>query len=146
MAKQLVLKGGSDSWRNTGDFLGKIFREFSAQAETKSEKALLNAALWVENTSKLLMRNRTDISEDGLPPRVDTGRLRASITHRLLRESDTKMIAEVGTNVEYATDLEYGTSKRFKHPFLTPALDKNIQSVVDLQRDAIREAANAAKS
>jgi phage gpG-like protein len=146
MAKQLVLKGGNEGGRIVGLFLGQIFREFSAQAESKSEKALLRAALQVENTSKLLMRNRTDVSEDGLPPRVDTGRLRASITHRLIKENDTKMIAEVGTNVEYATDLEYGTSKRFKHPFLTPALDKNIQAIVDMERDAIREAANAARS
>ena len=37
---------------------------------------------------------------------VDTGRLRASITHRMMG-----MGAEVGTNVKYASFVEYGTEK-----------------------------------
>ena len=40
---------------------------------------------------------------------VDTGRLRASITHRVYPVGSTKLVAEVGTNVEYAAAQEYGT-------------------------------------
>ena len=55
---------------------------------------------------------------------VDTGRLRMSIT------SDTSNInnfeASVGTNVEYATHVEYGTRKQSPKPYLRPAYNKNV--------------------
>lgn len=47
---------------------------------------------------------------------TDTGRLRGSIT------TDAKGLeAEVGTNVEYASYVEYGTSKQKAQPYMTPA-------------------------
>ena len=52
---------------------------------------------------------------------VDTGRLRASITTEI-----GKLEAEVGTNVEYAQSVEFGTSKQKAQPFMRPALDKAI--------------------
>lgn len=47
---------------------------------------------------------------------VDTGRLRNSITHTTDEDS-----AYIGTNVEYAPYVEYGTSKTIAQPFLEPA-------------------------
>ena len=52
---------------------------------------------------------------------VDTGKLRASITTEV-----GKLEAEVGTNVEYAPCVEFGTSKQSAQPFMRPALDKAI--------------------
>ena len=52
---------------------------------------------------------------------VDTGKLRASITTEV-----GKLEAEVGTNVEYALYVEFGTSKQSAQPFMRPALDKAI--------------------
>lgn len=49
---------------------------------------------------------------------VDTGRLRASISHAV-DESDEA--AYIGTNVEYAPYVEYGTSKMKAQPYLKPA-------------------------
>ncbi|MCR5271995.1 MAG: HK97 gp10 family phage protein [Lachnospiraceae bacterium] len=46
---------------------------------------------------------------------VDTGRLRNSITHAA-EGDDTEVI---GTNVEYAPYIEYGTSKMKERPYLT---------------------------
>lgn len=42
---------------------------------------------------------------------VDTGRLRNSITHRVRTElgANARVVAEVGTNVEYAASQEFGT-------------------------------------
>lgn len=42
---------------------------------------------------------------------VDTGRLRNSITHRVRTElgANPRIVAEVGTNVEYAAAQEFGT-------------------------------------
>lgn len=47
---------------------------------------------------------------------VDTGRLRNSITHVSDGES-----AYIGTNVEYASFVELGTSKMHARPYLKPA-------------------------
>ena len=60
---------------------------------------------------------------------VDTGRLRSSITAELIR-SDGRPKDVVGTNVEYAPFVEFGTSKQPAQPFLRPAaqqvLNKNV--------------------
>ena len=49
---------------------------------------------------------------------VDTGRLRASITHAL---DEDEQAVYIGTNVEYAPYVEMGTSKTKAKPFLKPA-------------------------
>lgn len=54
---------------------------------------------------------------------VDTGRLRASITHEV--DGDA---VNVGTDVEYASYVEYGTSKTKAQPFLEPAITENMDS------------------
>lgn len=52
---------------------------------------------------------------------VDTGRLRSSIT--MVLESDSEgLYAVVGTNVDYAEHVEFGTSTQRPQPFLRPAL------------------------
>lgn len=52
---------------------------------------------------------------------VDTGRLRASIAW--VRGEDARgPYAEIGTNVEYAPHVEYGTQHMAAQPFMRPAL------------------------
>jgi HK97 gp10 family phage protein len=53
---------------------------------------------------------------------VDTGRLRSSIARDLGGDSEG-IVARVGTNVEYAPHVEFGTSRQQAQPFLRPALD-----------------------
>jgi HK97 gp10 family phage protein len=82
---------------------------------------------------------------------VDTGFLRNSITHALdgeataiteytddpeeqsgsysgevPKESGSKRVVYIGTNVEYAPYVEYGTSKQKAQPFLKPAVTDHI--------------------
>lgn len=52
---------------------------------------------------------------------VDTGRLRASIQH-VMGADDRGPYADVGTNVQYAPHVEYGTVHMAAQPFLRPAL------------------------
>lgn len=59
-------------------------------------------------------------SAPGDAPAVNTGRLRQSIT--ALRISP--MNWRVGTNVDYALHLEFGTRTMAPRPFLRPAADK----------------------
>jgi hypothetical protein len=111
----------------TKDFaneLNAVFAKYSASVENGLEKAVLQSTIAVESTAKrLVSRGRDAESVDGLPPRVDTGLLRASITHRLKRING-KIVGEAGTNVSYAAELEYGTSKRrWKHPFMAPSAE-----------------------
>lgn len=52
---------------------------------------------------------------------VDTGRLRSSIN---MTFADAAMVATVGTNVDYAPYVEFGTSKQKAQPFLFPAFEE----------------------
>jgi phage gpG-like protein len=52
---------------------------------------------------------------------VDTGRLRMSITWAL-GSDEAGVYADVGTNVEYALHVEYGTRHMAARPYLRPAL------------------------
>ena len=65
---------------------------------------------------------------------VDTGRLRSSITNRLDIDGN-QIVGVVGTNVEYASFLEHGTSKMPAHPFLFPALEANREKIKDLLKE-----------
>lgn len=110
--------------------------------------ALTASALLVEGQAKALAP-------------VDTGNLRNSITHELGKKE-----ARVGTNVEYAQAVEFGTSphtisikdkkvlsdgktffgKTVQHPgtapqpFLNPALETNKSNIKKIFADAIKEA------
>ena len=73
---------------------------------------------------------------------VDTGRLRASLTTDVEREGKTTFVLKVGTNVEYASFVETGTSRMAAQPFLRPAVDAKAKDVVDEIRESIREQIN----
>lgn len=61
-------------------------------------------------------------SKPGEGPGVVTGRLRGSITYRLLADG-TGPFVDVGTAVFYAPFLELGTRYMEPRPFLVPALE-----------------------
>lgn len=52
---------------------------------------------------------------------VDTGRLRSSITHSLATD-ERGLLALIGTNVEYARYVEFGTRRMRAQPYLRPSL------------------------
>lgn len=64
---------------------------------------------------------------------VDTGRLRNSITHT----SDGEY-AYIGTNVEYAPYVEYGTSKTQAQPFLKPAANDHTEEYKETFEEYLR--------
>jgi HK97 gp10 family phage protein len=79
-----------------------------------AKKAILSAALLVEREAKIKTT-----------PNVDTGNLRASITHELTEEMGGNVNgALIGTpdRVFYAPYLEFGTKRNRAYPFLIPAL------------------------
>ena len=118
------------------------FREYNIRAESAIEKALLKCGQRVERTAKELFKGRDDSSVKGEPPRVDTGRYRASITHSLEKEGN-ETVVYVGSNVEYAYDLEFGTSRTWPHPLLGPAGEMNDAQNDEEIAEALRGADNA---
>ncbi len=83
------------------------------------------------------------------------GRLRGSITYAIrgqrsnpsgpadrkdgVSEPSEEYVAHVGTNVEYAPYVEYGTVKMKRQPYLRPAMDITRKAVSALYSQAIRE-------
>lgn len=67
------------------------------------------------------------------PRRVDTGRLKGSITHT---SSANEVI--VGTNVEYAIYVHEGTRKMEPNRFLKNAFDRNMEQVKEYIVDELR--------
>jgi HK97 gp10 family phage protein len=94
-------------------------------ATNEVEQALLNGALYVERDAKIAAP-------------VDTGRLRSSITHDAKDFGSENPYVEVGTNVEYAQAVEYGTSRAPAQPFLMPAHEQNKQKILKLIAQAIK--------
>lgn len=116
------------------------FATYAARATSKVEKAIQDAAIMVEADAKGSFKGRDAPSVYNEPPRVDTGRLRASITHRGGRDGDGEYFQEVGTNVEYASDVEFGTSTTMPHPFLTYAFEMHRFDIEKMIEEAMRDA------
>jgi HK97 gp10 family phage protein len=116
--------------------------KYDKRVLTGIKKAITVGVIKIEADAKRLFKGRDDASVPGEPPRVDTGRARASITHEV--EDDGNMIeGYAGTNVEYGPDLEFGTSRTWKHPFMTPAYNANIAGINENIAKAVKEAGNA---
>lgn len=80
------------------------------ELEAKMATALETIGMMAETDAKLLCP-------------VDTGRLRNSIAHAVDRTS-----VIIGTNVEYAPYIEFGTSKMDAQPFLLPAVRGQLEA------------------
>jgi len=70
---------------------------------------------------------------------VDTGRLKGSITtHAGETEDGNRHEVCVGTNVEYAPYVEFGTRKMNPKPYLRPAFDETKESAVQRIADKLK--------
>lgn len=87
---------------------------------TAPARDLAQRAIRVETAAKL-NASHSPPSVTGSGPAVRTGRLRSSITWRLGEDAEG-LYAEIGTSVEYASFVEYGTDRAGPRPFLVPAL------------------------
>lgn len=65
---------------------------------------------------------------------VDTGNLRASITHEV--DTGGKAVY-IGTNVEYAPYVELGTSRQAAQPYLRPAATEHVNQYRQVLKDAL---------
>jgi len=121
----------------------KAFQKFSLETSNEVDKAILTAALKVEGDAKKMFRGSNEESIPGQPPRAQTGRGRASVTHRLGKDGE-ETFAEVGSNINYLFWQEFGTSKMPPHPFLTPAFEQNKEKIQEYIAKAVKKAADNA--
>lgn len=91
-----------------------IIEDHSAEVIAEKDQAVLRAleaiGLQAEGYAKLKAP-------------VDTGRLRNSLTHEVAENEDAVYI---GTAVEYAPYVEFGTRRAKAQPFLRPAVENHL--------------------
>ena len=130
-------------------------QELLAGLLVKQEKALVTVGMEAEGDAK--------IEIESSPRRVDTGRLRNSITWATLKEHSTpepttdnpdasdedgvmssqaeERSVVIGTNVEYAAKIHEGDAKEGLDPnrFLRNAVERNSQKYRDIIDDTLKE-------
>lgn len=98
--------------------LDKLYAKLEKLSELDLTKGLTKGAFRVEREAKIIVP-------------VDTGLLRSSI-HTEVEDNS----ATVGTNVEYAANVEFGFGQR-PQPYLTPAFHSQKANIKkDLEEDA----------
>lgn len=88
------------------------------------QKSMERVGALVERQAKI------NVSKTTGHPQVQTGRLRASITHEV-SSNGNEMVAEIGTNVSYGKHLEFGTSKMPPYPWLFPAVELKKPEIIE---------------
>lgn len=112
------------------DFINK----FPNAAEEMGKQAALQAGLVLQKQMKEVMgSNGGPPAPAGGPPAIRKGNLRRSIQ---VQQTDTQV--KVGSNLEYARYLEYGTSKMAARPWLNRSFN--------LAKTRMSEAAHRAMS
>lgn len=105
-------------------------RQVNEAIAVKTTDLVARKALQIENHAKRSMIGGSTRTAGGIqhipsrpgdPPRVVTGRGRASITHEVERQGRS-IVARVGSNVVYMRFLELGTIHMEPRPWLRPAL------------------------
>ena len=85
------------------------------------QKSLEQIGLVVERQAKI------NVSQSSGHPKVQTGRLRSSITHEVGQGE-----VAIGTNVYYGKYLEFGTVNHPPYPWLFPAVEANRQNIINI--------------
>lgn len=95
-------------------------------AKERAVRAALNAA-------GLVAEGYAKVHLEQTPRRVDTGRLRNSISHRA---HDDRV--EIGTNVEYAIYVEFGTRRMKPNNFLRSAVGDHLPEYREILKEYLK--------
>jgi HK97 gp10 family phage protein len=105
-------------------------------------KALLAGGFVLEGKIKILMGaekhgrtyGRHTASAPGEAPAIDIGALVNSIYVRVVEATPVRAEVQVGTNMVYATPLEFGAAHLAARPFMRPAVDENPDEIGEAVR------------
>lgn len=112
---------------NTGEVIQKCERAFDDAMELVAEQGESNA---IAEVTKLVYDTPPS------PSYVRTGALRNSITHAY---DKTEKAAYIGSNLEYAPYVEYGSRNMIERPFLRNAAQNYVKEYEHLLNDAIEK-------
>lgn len=126
------------------DKLKKRLEKISTEAEQQVGNALNDGAMLIRNTAVQNIQQGTHSGETykrgniehqasapGEYPATDTGMLVSSI-HIEVGKEGKDVVAQVGSPLDYATYLEFGTTKMAARPFLQPSFELNKAKIKDL--------------
>lgn len=102
-----------EGWKEFADFASKL----SDSVQKSVEQEMLKGGYEIERLAK-----------SNAP--VDTGRLKGSITTNKSGKGSSYQVS-IGTDVEYAPHVEFGTYKQSAQPFLHPAFDNLSPKIID---------------
>lgn len=100
------------------------------EVEAKGEKNMNKACRFLESEIKKDLSGKSP-SAPGDPPGVVSGKLRRSMTHEV-EKTPRRITGRVGTNIEYAIPLEFGTSRMAARPFVRPNFEKNKKPIANI--------------
>lgn len=113
------------------DFKINDYSKEVLQAKDEAVKRFLEeAGLFLEGEAQAELEND--------PRRIDTGRLRNSISHAPGGEGE--YVEYVGTNVEYAPYVHEGTRRMTANRFLKNAFEKNMDQIKEKLKQALGNA------
>lgn len=98
-------------------------RAYDFATAAKVKRAIAKGAFAVQKDAKILAP-------------VDTGRLRSSIKIDFFKGGLT---ADVNTNVEYAANVEFGSSRQRSSPYLFPAYEQNRAEIFKDLKEALEK-------
>jgi HK97 gp10 family phage protein len=113
----ITIDGISSTKKTLDEYVEKIGR--------KQTVALVTCGMNIMNQMKSIMKNATEESVSGEPPRIQTGVLKNSIIYELQRPDNGEfsiLVGPGGPANEYAAKQEFGSSTNWPHPYARPSL------------------------
>lgn len=116
-----------------------VVKDYTDQFRKAMDAEILKA---LETVGGFIRSEATDELENS-PRRVDTGRLKGSITHEV-NQNEASVI--VGTNVEYAIYVHEGTRRMTPNRFLRNAVERNEDQIEKKIKDTLKHAESSLSS
>ena len=120
---------------DANNLIGKAIATSALEVQSHAQRSIQRAPRGGEPYVRYAPRREGVASAPGETPATDTGRLVSSVFAQI-----QPLSAEVGTDVDYGTHLEFGTVKMGARPWLHPAFEALKKRI----RERILRAAEAA--
>ena len=125
----------------------EVLDELDLRVEIALEKVGLEAEKYAKMKCPVdtgLLHNSITHALDGQEPAISSYRdnpekQSGSYSGATPKEPEGKRTVYIGTNVEYAQDVEFGTSKQKAQPYLKPAVTNHIDEYKKIVKSTLKE-------
>jgi len=132
----------------------KSYQERSDRALKINAETMSTIVSLVEGNAEKLIRNKTSkgkatrynpkrtvtVSAEGKAPNSDLGDLIKGIVHDVKKTKRGLVIGTIRSKAPYSFDLEYGTEKMAKRPFMRPALKGSRKQILKIIAEGLKRA------